>query len=648
MVGEIIISEAVKTTVSEVIDRIIAPKIKQFSERIGLTYEKLLIPKGEHFTEYLNRSYKKHSIVNTLVLRNRQMLLKDIYQPLTLIINRNGHQKDEYKIEGYPKNLLDQYRCLLITDTAGMGKSTIMKRMFLDVIENGYGIPIFIDLRRLSEKKNIIDEIQEQINALSKKFDTQLLLEFLQMGDFIFFFDGFDEIATINLECVISDLKSFVSKVGDCRFVLTSRPESALSCFGEFQQCSIRPLLKKEAYELLRKYDEQGEMSRLLIEKLRTGQFSMIDDFLKNPLLVSLLFAAFDYKQTIPLKKHIFYRQVYDAYFDSHDLSKGDGYIHEKKCKLATDDFNRVLRAIGFLCLKKGTIEYHKDEILQIIEHSKAMCQDLVFDSSDLLDDLLSAVPLFCHDGYYYKWSHKSLQEYFAAQFIYLDTKNNQDAILSALFNSDRVDNYLNILDIYYDIDRFGFNKNILLPLLKDFHQYYVSQYQTVKGITNDSVKERISILYLHSHVVLKYKVEKEPFENVKELLQLANVVHFSSITCLDSNRNRPYIFTYVINGVHKWNKLLALISVKRPDLFMHLPMDLKRKDINLQVGKAYPIVGAHDFSDSQEEYDSINKCMLQVHEHYLLEFLMVSEEIKTIERDIANHERSDSFLLGL
>lgn len=90
MVGEIIISEAVKTTVSEVIDRIIAPKIKQFSERIGLTYEKLLIPKGEHFAEYLNRSYKKHSIVNTLVLRNRQMLLKDIYQPLTLVINRNG------------------------------------------------------------------------------------------------------------------------------------------------------------------------------------------------------------------------------------------------------------------------------------------------------------------------------------------------------------------------------------------------------------------------------------------------------------------------------------------------------------------------------------------------------------------------------
>lgn len=648
MVAELIITESVKATVSVVVDKIVAPKIKKLSQRIGLTYDKLFIPKEEHFAEYLNRSYKKHSIVNTLVLRNRQMLLKSIYQPLTLIVNRDGYQKDEYKIEGYPKDILAQYRCLLITDTAGMGKSTIMKRMFLDIIEKGYGIPVFIDLRRLSEKKSIINEIQEQINSLSKKFDTQLLLELLQMGDFIFFFDGFDEIATVNLECVISDIKSFVSKVGDCHFVLTSRPESALSCFGEFQQCSIRPLSKKEAYELLRKYDEQGEMSRLLIEKLKTGQFSMINDFLKNPLLVSLLFAAFDYKQTIPLKKHIFYRQVYDAYFDSHDLSKGDGYIHEKKSKLATDDFNRVLRAIGFLCLKKGAIEYPKDEILQIIEHSKTMCQDLSYDSSDLLDDLLSAVPLFCHEGYYYKWSHKSLQEYFAAQFIYLDTKNNQDAILSALFNSDRVDNYINLLDIYYDIDRFGFNKNILLPLLKDFQQYYESQSQTIMGISNESIRERISILYLHNHVILKYEVKTEPFENVKELLQLANVVHFSSITCLNSNKNRDGLFTYVINEVHKWNKLLALLYVKRPELFRTHPIELKRKEINLQVGKAYPIVGVYDFSDSQEEYDSINKCLLQIHEHYLLDFPKVSEEINIIEHDIANHEQSDSFLLGL
>ena len=68
---------------------------------------------------------------------------------------------------------------------------------------------------------------------------------------------------------------------------------------------SINSLSKKEAYELLRKYDKQGSTSKKLIEELKSGKYEMIFEFMKNPLLVSLLFAAFDYKNTIPLKKHI-------------------------------------------------------------------------------------------------------------------------------------------------------------------------------------------------------------------------------------------------------------------------------------------------------------------------------------------------------
>ena len=143
-------------------------------------------------------------------------------------------------------------------------------------------------------------------------------------------------------------------------------------------------------------------------------------------------------KQTIPLKKHIFYRQVFDAYFDSHDLSKGDGYVHEKKSKLDIDDFDKVMRRIGFECLRRQQIEFTKDELLNIVDTARANFPSLSFTSMGLLSDLLKAVPLFCQDGVYYKWVHKSLQEYFAAEFIYKDSKSNQDAILSKLYNSKK------------------------------------------------------------------------------------------------------------------------------------------------------------------------------------------------------------------
>ena len=354
-----------------------------------------------------------------------------------------------------------------------MGKSTLTKRLFIDVIENGYGIPVFIEMRRLRKERPILHEIQEQINSLTKDFNPHLLLEFIKTGGFVFFLDGYDEISLEERSAVTANIQDFISKASNNVFFLTSRPEQALASFGDFQVFSINSLTKKEAYELLRRYDKQGSTSKQLIDELRTGQYEMINEFLKNPLLVSLLFAAFDYKHTIPLKKHIFYRQVYDAYFDSHDLSKGDSFIHEKHSHLDIDDFERILRFVGFRCLRHQQIEFEKDVLLDIINEAKNFCPDLEFNSSDFFEDILSTVPLFCRDGQYYKWVHKSLQEYFAAQFIYKDSKKDQDAILSAMYNSENLDRYINLLDLYYDIDNWGFQKNIILPLCKLYIEYH-------------------------------------------------------------------------------------------------------------------------------------------------------------------------------
>ena len=498
--------QTAKPFIDSLLEKLIVPKFKALGDKCKLEYNKHLVPITEHFEEYLYRSYKKYSFINTLVLKNQQKMLKSIYLPLTLQIRDYGNSSVvKQRITGYPKEFIDVYNGkLLITDTAGMGKSTLVKRMFIDVIDQGYGIPICIELRRLSSNRTILNEIQEQINSITSDFNEDLLLELIQMGSFIFFLDGYDEISSDNRSAVTSNIQDFIAKACENVFVLTSRPETALSSFGEFQNAIISPLSKKEAFELLRKYDSQGNVSKLLIEKLRSNEYLMIDEFLKNPLLVSLLFAAFDYKQTIPLKKHIFYRQVYDAYFDAHDLSKGDSYTHEKKCGLDIDDFDRVLRHIGFICMTQHKIEFEKDAILTIINQAKLYCNDLNFSPSDFLDDILCRVPLFCKDGNYYKWVHKSLQEYFAARFINIDYQNT-DEVLSKIYNSPNVDKYINMLDIYMDIDVLGFKKNILLPLCHNFIEYY----NKCSDIFIDSLAEeqinRISLLYLKNAYIVKF-----------------------------------------------------------------------------------------------------------------------------------------------
>ena len=563
MIPEQLILSAAKPAIDSVVNNIITPKIQKFAKSLKLAYNEIMIPRGEHFEEYFFRAYKKYSIINTLVFKNEQRLIKDLYIPLTIWReDTQSHNTESIKITKYPKQSIEQYKRILITDTAGMGKSTLTKFLFLNVIDDGLGIPIYIEMRRLSKQRTVLEEICGQINSLTKQFDKKMLLDFIQTGGFVFFFDGYDEISLDDRAFVTTDVQEFISKANNNCFIMTSRPEQALSCFGDFMQFSIKALIKKESFELLRRYDNQGFTSKKLIEELKTGDYEMISEFLQNPLLVSLLFAAYDFKQTIPLKKHIFYRQVYDAYFDSHDLSKGDNFIHEKKSGLDIDDFDRVLRYVGFKCTQCQRIEFEKDALLSIIDEARDFCSDLAFSSSDYLYDLLSSVPLFCKDGHLYRWVHKSLQEYFAAQFIYKDSKKNQDAILCALYGSDNLDKYVNLLDIYYDIDNWGFRKNIIKPLCEAYVQFYEESFFVNPRIEQQRIIERIGLLFLRDVYIDKVStIDDDPFFSIEQRLQKIYNKRLSLIYIVSEFA--------VASSFDIKRRLIPIIQKRRLDLFL-------------------------------------------------------------------------------
>lgn len=647
MISEILLMEAAKPIISAFVKNVITPKIQSFSEKCQIAYNDLLIPRGEHFEEYLHRTYKKYSVINTLVFKNEQRLLKDLYLPLTLSKeNSHNNEQERIRIEKYPQDLIVKYNKILIKDTAGMGKSTITKRLFLDVVENGYGIPIYIEMRRLSKDRSILLEIQEQINSLTRDFDTKLLLEFIQTGGFVIFLDGYDEIALEERSAVTANIQDFISKADNNTFILTSRPEQALASFGNFQSFTICPLNKKEAYELLRKYDSQGTTSKRLIEELKSGQY-MIDEFLKNPLLVSLLFAAFDYKQTIPLKKHIFYRQVYDAYFDSHDLSKGDSYIHDKKSGLDIDDFERILRFIGFRCLKMQKLEFEKDVLLQIISDGKESCPDLNFTPSDYFSDMLCAVPLFCCDGHLYKWVHKSLQEYFAAQFIYKDAKENQDTILKTMYNSNNLERYINVLDIYADIDNLGFVKNIVKPMCEEYCQFYDGNINAELKVDICVQEDRIANIFWQDICILKY--DKKNNESDADM--------FGNIsTCAEAHLKKKINFithhlgSSISIAIHREYKrcLLPLMCCKNYELFKKPVRNMSSYPLCIEEAKIYKI-DVSTFADDEAIYKSLDQQLWKdTRFYYTLDYAACKKEIDKINTMLQNRNCVSAITDGL
>lgn len=468
--------------VKSLMDSCVIPALTSFGKRLKLMGKIMAIPTEKHFESYYTRIYENLNAMNTLALRNQQLKLKDVYIPLTIhtefsdLNQTHGNKATSFKVDKFPYDIIRHYKRVIITDTAGMGKSTLAKFLFLKLEEDALGIPIFIELRKLSKKNTLLDEIISQLNGMSGEFDKELLLGLFKKGNFYFILDGFDEIAVSHKDTVIADIKTFIDSLTDNYFILTSRPESITAAFGDFKSFKIKSLKEAEAYSLLSRYDSDGVISSQLIKELKAKKNDSLKEFLKNPLLVTLLFIVYNHKANIPLKKHLFYSQVYDALFESHDLTKGAQNIHKKRTGLDILEFEKILRYIGFISWNKNKLQYSKEQLLHLISKAKEFWPGLKFSENDFLNDLTIAVPLFAKDGVEYRWVHKSLSEYFAALFIYHDTKQKQREILQKLYNSDKLDSYLNLLELYYDIDIVTFNQIFIKPLFSHALAY-ISQF---------------------------------------------------------------------------------------------------------------------------------------------------------------------------
>jgi hypothetical protein len=480
--------------ISAIIETFVKPKLESIKKHFQGERELLSDPFLTQFEGYLTRIADKCSYMTTLVFQNQQKKLEDLYIPLTLTPRGS---KGKILIDTYNPEFIPKHRKVLIVDTGGMGKSTISKFLLLSCIKEQKGIPVFIELRRLKADTPILDYICNEIAPIDGDINKDLILSLIERGDFVFFFDGYDEVPSTEMEGVTTNLQNFINKAGNNSFLLTSRPDDAVVALNDFQAFSINPLDEEEAFLLFKLYDPQGEISERLIETLQRPAYTHVNQFLGNPLLASLLYISFEYEADIPLKKHLFFAQVYEALFRRHDLSKGDSYIRDKQCNLDIDDFYKVLRALAFFSLQENQLEYDRDALLSNLRQVKQRLPEIVFKENLFLDDLIKAVPLFTKDGFYYKWTHKSLREYFAAQYICQDTKGKQEKILRLL--CEQGSSLFGTLELCADIDYKTFRKTLVYDFLRDFCIYYKSSYRNFagKGISADDLNTRKTVSFI-------------------------------------------------------------------------------------------------------------------------------------------------------
>ena len=575
--GELLSSETVKSAAGILAGEITKTCIKPLLEKVSSknqgidSYEDIEMI----LNEYFDVCFRENIYMKTIVFRGQNKTLNELYIPLTIeeIVSSN-EEVQEYRIDETVYTLFKDFSRIMIVDTAGMGKSTIVKFLIIKLIMDGEAIPVNIELRKLRTDETILQHLKQELQLIGSSLTDAQIIDLLKEGEFVVFFDGYDEISEINKASVTNEMQEFIRKVPNTKFVLTSREESELYSFSGFQKFGIKPLARKEAYDLIKKYDNYGELAEKLIKRLNTEKdLTILSEFLTNPLLVSLLYKTFEYKEEIPYKKIGFYSQIYEALFNDHDKLKGGAYVHEKLSGLDSYDFLNVLKVLGYLSLNKQKIEFVKDELLKFIKESLRFTSNDKIKPDDFLTDICQNVPFFQFDGKNYKWAHKSFMEYFSTKYIMEEAKN-RDYILEQMASKD-VSRFINVLDFCYDLNPRIFRKIVILPLLEKLlkNRKYTHEYFSQFDQAQIKIRECLQLVCDYKLVVNeKYEVDnrrasKKDFE---EAIEKSEFDDYQGITGTHSGANK-YI---LVVGWKVKEILLQLLSSKKIDIFLDGSID--------------------------------------------------------------------------
>lgn len=454
-------TEILKILISEVIKQFTLPIYNGLKKITKETHNRIQVTFDLCFSEYLERNYERYSKTKTLLYRDSPVNIKDFYVRTDLIIN--SKTVDEKKFI----NEIKKNKRLIILGSAGCGKSTFCKSIFIELIEQPVGIfPIFIELRHLnnSSDKSIYNFIMNSMVAISSSFKKEQLDYALKLGKVLVILDGFDEVNSEDRENIEKEILYLSNNYHGVKILLSSRFDNRFSSWEEFYQYKVLELDKDKALSLINKLDYDEQVKQPFLEELDKTLYQSHESFASNPLLLTMMLLTYEQIAEIPSKIHLFYEQAFLTLFNKHDSLKSM-YKRKSFSQLPLDEFKRCLEAFCILSYCDRLYSFEENEINKYLINS-IVVSGVNTKSHDFLNDLLDSVCILQRDGLGFTFTHRSFQEYFTAQFIVNKVTDKKYDLLDRIFNLNWRDNILNMI---YDINASLLERDWIIPKCEKF-----------------------------------------------------------------------------------------------------------------------------------------------------------------------------------
>lgn len=459
-----IASEALKP-MSSVIDALLGPKlqrIRNWSEKQDLSSRLGSGKIDVQLDQYIRQLLRRICGVTTIVFPQRSLPLTSIYEPL--VLRERATKRGSKETTPFSVGELEGGLNYFVVDSAGMGKSTFAKHLVLEVLNSTTKIPLFLELRRIGENESLLGKLAAEIDKTGKVIDERLLPLLLEESEFVLILDGYDEVAEQTRKVLGEQITQLALLCENLQIMITARPEVSLPDLPSSKVLTIDPLTKAQAESLVLRYDDVANID---VGKKLANQFNVVSEqFLTTPLLVVLLYRTYGFNQSIATKISSFYDEVFNALFKGHDLSKA-GFAREKLSLLDSEDFRRLLRGFSFLLAVRQTDSLHSRTWgVAIVDEAIRLTSVRPSSASAFFDDLLLAVPLLVKEGTEYRFIHKSISEFFAAEFISYHPNSGQ--IIKRIRWGNLYESFINSFQYLSEINPSIFRRFLVAPIARD------------------------------------------------------------------------------------------------------------------------------------------------------------------------------------
>lgn len=449
-------------------------------DKVQKKYGEKKIEIGTVFERYLENATERLNQIKTIATGiNPRNIIGENELYIKIGVDFRNNEIDTSRAE----NLIEHGKNIMIVGSGGVGKSMLMRYLFLRTAFDGDYIPVFVELRKLSRQEAGKISIEKLIADCMAQFDVELpgdeFVYSLRLGKYLFLFDGFDEIKETLAPESAEKLQEFCSKYPNNRCIVTSRHEEFCHPLETFVVMKSKPLSKEQAVELASKFWEKDEKTEEFCRQLETELFEKHQSFAENPLLLSMMFLTFMRNLSIPDHLADFYKKAYEALYSIHDNHDKGFYRRDFKCeKLDEEEFRLLFARFCFQTYLDNEYEFEEARIIDLITES-ADFFEFDIDPWDYLEDLKNAVCLIVKDGNVYRFAHRSFQAYFAAVYTAerLDDETQkrffkdmfstiiQEKDIEKTFDYWRSNDYLDLLN---QIEHEKFLKNALEDELRE------------------------------------------------------------------------------------------------------------------------------------------------------------------------------------